>query len=239
VPTGTMNFLDGTTQIGSASLNGSGIAQFSTSALTVGTHSITAVYSGDGNFSGSTSIAVTVVVTASGFGLSAAALSPASIAPGSSAQSTITITPAGGMNPSTVNLTCSVSPAVSPAVACSVGAISVTGGTGSSMLTVSTTGPRSALAPAERGSSELVALAMLVPGLFLCGTGMSKPNRRKFFAMGFVFAVLTGCMLQTACGGSHSSASTSPETLAGKYTITVLGSAAGMQQTTSVSLTVQ
>ena len=45
--TGTVNFLDGTTQIGSAALNGTGVATFSTSALTPGTHNITAVYGGD------------------------------------------------------------------------------------------------------------------------------------------------------------------------------------------------
>lgn len=46
-PTGTVNFLDGTTQIGSSVLNATGVATFSTAALTTGPHSITAVYGGD------------------------------------------------------------------------------------------------------------------------------------------------------------------------------------------------
>jgi sugar lactone lactonase YvrE len=45
--TGTVNFFDGTTQIGSSALNGTGVAAFSTSTLTPGTHNITAVYGGD------------------------------------------------------------------------------------------------------------------------------------------------------------------------------------------------
>ena len=239
-PTGTVNFLDGTTQIGSASLNGNGVATFSTSTLAVGTHSVTAVYGGDTNFNGSTSTAASVVVTASGFSLSSSALSPASVAPGGSGQSTITITPAGGLNPSTVNLSCKVSPVVSPAVTCSSGTISVTGGTGSATLTVSTTGPHAALAPpAERGSSKLIALALLIPGLFLCGTGLKNPKRRKLLAIGVVFLVLTGCMFETACSGGTSPANTTPGTPAGTYTVTVTGSASGMQQPTSVALTVQ
>ena len=47
VPTGTVTFLDGATTLGTAPLNGSGVATFSTVTLTVGQHTITAVYSGD------------------------------------------------------------------------------------------------------------------------------------------------------------------------------------------------
>ena len=47
MPTGTVTFLDGTSPLGSAPLNGSGIATFSTAALSVGQHAIVAVYSGD------------------------------------------------------------------------------------------------------------------------------------------------------------------------------------------------
>jgi hypothetical protein len=52
-PTGTVTFLDGTTTLGSASL-ASGSAQFSTSSLATGTHNISARYSGDSNFTSST-----------------------------------------------------------------------------------------------------------------------------------------------------------------------------------------
>jgi hypothetical protein len=64
-PTGTVTFLDGTTTLGTGTLNSSGVATFSTSTstpLTVGTHSITAKYDGDSNFTGSTSTALSQVV---------------------------------------------------------------------------------------------------------------------------------------------------------------------------------
>jgi hypothetical protein len=63
-PTGTVNFLDGATVIGSGTLSATlpFTATFSTAALSVATHSITATYLGDGNFLTSTSGPVSQVV---------------------------------------------------------------------------------------------------------------------------------------------------------------------------------
>ena len=64
-PTGTVTFLDGATALGTATLNGGATAIFSTSSLAAGSHSVTASYSGDTNFTGSvTSSAITVTVQA-------------------------------------------------------------------------------------------------------------------------------------------------------------------------------
>jgi hypothetical protein len=62
--TGTISFFDGATQLGSAVAISGGMATLSTTALTQGTHSITAKYSGDGTFATSTSSAVSQVVNA-------------------------------------------------------------------------------------------------------------------------------------------------------------------------------
>lgn len=64
VPTGSVTFMDGATVLGTGTLNGSGVATFSTAALALGPHSVTAVYGGDANNAGSTSAVVTVTVTA-------------------------------------------------------------------------------------------------------------------------------------------------------------------------------
>lgn len=61
-PTGMVTFKDGTTTIGSGTLNGSGQAMFTTSSLARGGHSITAVYKGDTNFKTSTSAVLTQTV---------------------------------------------------------------------------------------------------------------------------------------------------------------------------------
>jgi hypothetical protein len=62
-PTGTVTFLDGPNQFAQGALDANGQVQVSTSTLTVGSHSITAQYSGDTNFAASTG-AVTQVVNA-------------------------------------------------------------------------------------------------------------------------------------------------------------------------------
>ena len=62
VPTGTVTFFDGSTSLGTAQLYGSGLATISISTLSVGPHTITAAYGGDGNFTLSTSAALTQTV---------------------------------------------------------------------------------------------------------------------------------------------------------------------------------
>ena len=61
-PTGTVKFLDGATELGQATLN-AGTAVFTTTTLSVGAHSITAVYGGDANYDGSTSAVLPQVIT--------------------------------------------------------------------------------------------------------------------------------------------------------------------------------
>jgi hypothetical protein len=56
-PTGTVTFREGSTTLGTGSLN-SGQAVFQTSGLSVGSHSVTATYNADSNFNASTSGAV-------------------------------------------------------------------------------------------------------------------------------------------------------------------------------------
>jgi hypothetical protein len=66
VPAGTVTFKDGTATLGTGALDGTGHATFTTSALTVASHSITAVYGGSASFNGSTSSAVTQTVNKDG-----------------------------------------------------------------------------------------------------------------------------------------------------------------------------
>ena len=61
-PTGTVTFKDGGTILGTGKIQVGGIASFSTSTLAKGSHSITATYSGDGNFIPKSSPVLTQVV---------------------------------------------------------------------------------------------------------------------------------------------------------------------------------
>jgi hypothetical protein len=62
---GTVNFMNGSTVLGSASVNSSGVATLSTASLPAGTYSLTARYVGNSSFGSSTSAAASVTVTAS------------------------------------------------------------------------------------------------------------------------------------------------------------------------------
>src|SRR6185436_16845519 len=64
-PTGTVTFKDGATTLGTGTLSAGPIftAAFTTSSLSLGSHSITAVYGSDSNFNGSTSAILARTVT--------------------------------------------------------------------------------------------------------------------------------------------------------------------------------
>ncbi|MGO9340656.1 MAG: Ig-like domain repeat protein [Terracidiphilus sp.] len=63
-PSGTVNFLNGSTVLGTGTLNSSGVSTMSTSTLAAGTYNLIAQYAGNGNFLSSISPAVSVKVTA-------------------------------------------------------------------------------------------------------------------------------------------------------------------------------
>ena len=70
IPEGTVSFYSGSTLLGTADVNSSGVATFTTTSLSAGTLSITAVYSGNAASAPSTSsemawsVATTFAVTA-------------------------------------------------------------------------------------------------------------------------------------------------------------------------------
>jgi hypothetical protein len=103
-PTGSVTFKEGATTLGTAALNGS-TASFVTSALTVGSHDITAVYAGDANFLTSTSAALTQAVLAAGVTV-ALSVSPNSSVYGQNAILTAILTATtGGAPTGTVEFT--------------------------------------------------------------------------------------------------------------------------------------
>lgn len=63
-PTGSVDFFDGTTDLGTVALDPTGVASLTTTALGVDSHSLTAQYSGDGNFEGSSAALTQTVNTA-------------------------------------------------------------------------------------------------------------------------------------------------------------------------------
>ncbi|WP_422923925.1 DUF4082 domain-containing protein [Singulisphaera sp. PoT] len=61
-PAGSVTFLDGGAPLGTVAIDGSGTATLVTSALSIGSHQITAAFAGDSTFTGSTSDVLSLVV---------------------------------------------------------------------------------------------------------------------------------------------------------------------------------
>ena len=217
-----------------------------TSALTVNTSATTPVggytvtVSGVGTATHTKVLSLTVTAAvAADFTIATSTLSPATVAPGASATSTITIGPVNGFTDA-VALTCTVAPAATRGPTCAFNPASVPGGTGTSTLTVSTTAATTAsLEPRSRG----LIYAMLLPigGLALLGTGITSGKKK-------VWGLLLGCLLFStliilpACGGSSSGGGGGggghPGTPAGVYTVTVTGTAGSLTHTATASVTV-
>ena len=64
IPTGSVSFMDGTTALGTDTLKSDGTISISTTALSVGSHTLTAQYGGDANYNPSTSAGATAMVNA-------------------------------------------------------------------------------------------------------------------------------------------------------------------------------
>lgn len=104
-PTGSVTFYDGATAIGGPVALSSGAAAFKTDSLTGGLHSITAQYSGDTNFSSSTSVPLAQTVTlATDSSAVASSLNPSIVGQSVTFTATVTNTvggsvfvPAGGV----------------------------------------------------------------------------------------------------------------------------------------------
>lgn len=239
-PTGTVTFMDGATTLGTGTL-ASGKSTYSTASLAVGTHSITAAYGGDSSNAASTSSAVSVVITAAATGDFSIALSPGSgsIAQGSSATDTVSITPSGGFNQQ-VSFACSGLPKYA---SCSFSPSTITPSGSSAATTtltiktdVSTAALERPVLPAHGESpGGTTALAFLGGAGFF---GLSLFRMRRKNGHGTTFFALAAAMILIACAvtGCGSSGTKTP---AGTYQVTVTGTAGNDTHTATYALTVQ
>jgi Bacterial Ig-like domain (group 3)/MBG domain (YGX type) len=71
LPTGTLQFMNGASPMGAPVALAAGVATYSISSLAVGSYPITAVYSGDSNYNGITSLTLTQVVNKAALNIAA------------------------------------------------------------------------------------------------------------------------------------------------------------------------
>lgn len=235
-PAGTVTFLDGTTQIGSATLDASGHATLATSSLVAGTRSITAQYTGGATFQASVSAATVVTVTVPpDFTLSAAPLT-LDVQAGRAGQVVLTATP-NGSAAQTLSVSCSGLP--SQAICNFTPSSVVLNGTAATTtLTVSTVAAVASLLPTQGGEGRGPTLAFMF--LFpLLGLGRKQSKRGGRLALLMMVALfgLASC----GGGGDSSSAPGNPGTPTGTSVIVVTAFTSGtaaVSHTISVTMNV-
>lgn len=241
-PTGTVTFNDGSTELGMGTLS-NGVATFSTSSLSVGTHIITGVYSGDSQFSGSTSPPFTQTINNSTTPLFVLSVSPTTVTvnQGNSGTATVTLTPSGGFN-QTVTFLCSGLPIYSE---CSFSPATITpdgNNTPSTIVMTVTTNVATArlLRPnLHRGGAVLAVFSLGILGLVQIRSRRDgRRTRLGRYASWMLLLVCVGlASSMVACGGSSSN--NRVLTPKGTTTVTIAGSTSGGAQTTSFTLVVQ
>src|SRR5580693_1005334 len=233
-PTGSVSFYDGTTLLGTGTL-AAGVATYTTLHLPVGALSITAVYSGDSNFSTLTSAGLSeTVMTAYTV---TAPTTPVPVAPGGAATIDITVPPLGGAYNGAVTLSATGLP---PGATATFNPPTVTpGSTGApTVLTIQlpalTAGIPAHDTPANRRGLPLAPASL---GFALFGIVLGRKRIPRLLMLVFMLAGLgVSTSLLTGCGGGFAS---TPSTPAGNYLITVTATSGAFQASTTVTLVVQ
>ncbi len=235
-PSGTVTFYDGATALGTGTLSG-GIATYTTSALSVATHSITASYPGaSGAFAASTSTALSVTITAGvapDFTISLGATTT-TVTHGNPATTSVSITPSGGFTAAT-SITCTGAPANSLCSA-NPNPISPVGlNPASTTVTLQTSVTTGALATRPRNYS----LAALPLGLF---TGLALfllPRKRRAAILIVAISITAGLLAATGCGGHTAATQSTATTAPGTYALTVTGSSGTTSHAATWTVVVQ
>ena len=237
-PTGTVSFYDGSTLLDTATLT-AGVAAYSTTALLSGTHTITAVYSGDTNFTASsTSSALTITVPSLDFTMTAAPASQSGQA-GNTFNYGLTLTPTFGTYPGTVSFAANGGP-TGAVISFGPSTLAANSGTQTVYMSVATAAGSSALQPLDIGRKLApVALAFLL--LPFAGTRRMRRHGRRFGRLiCLLLLALGGVAATTALSGCGSSPGGSSKTGGGtNYTITVTATSGTVTHTSTVTLTLQ
>ena len=211
-PTGTITFYNGTTSLEQVGLDTQGRASLSTSSLAIGTHAITASYSGDPNFTASNSgvFQETITPFIGDFTLSVAP-SALSVYTGQSGTATVTATAQGGFNYN-LALSCAGLPA---GTACNFQPATITGGNGAASLTIQTSAPQAQSSRATPATTNLKrggTVAVLACVLFFFVPRRWRRGLFLIIVLGWAATAFTGC---------GDPGSLVPGTPPGTYTITV------------------
>ena len=240
-PTGTVSFSAGSTPLETATVTNR-TAALQTSFANAGSYSVTASYEGDPNNSASISNAVSIVIVAPDFTVTALPTS-STLNPGQTATFAFTVTAVGGYT-GTVKFSCGSLPSEAT---CSFAPASLTpaNGSGSSMLTITTTSPT-----AQREPTGLIfpwlptSGGLALAGMFCIVFAPRRTQRWNRYFHGISGALLLAALYLPflGCGGGGGNTlPQNPGTPQGSYSIpiTISDSAGAQQHTAMLNLMVQ
>jgi polygalacturonase/sugar lactone lactonase YvrE len=259
-PTGSVAFMDGSTLLGTGTITG-GVASLTTASLAVGSHSITAIYSGDANFLSLTSSQLTQLIEDFSLSVNSAATSTLTLLPGGTGTFTLTLGPSGASTfPSAVTLSLSGLP---PGATYTFSPSTLAAGAGTTTVTltiqlpqsvglaspmridgkavkIETSGAAPLTAQRDRGRQIRYKLPLALAMLLLPFARRLRRGGRRL-RRGIALIVVAGAAVATIAGlgGCGSSGSgffaQAPQT----YTLTVTGTSGSLSRSTNLTLTVE
>jgi hypothetical protein len=230
-PTGTVSFLDNGTPLGTGTLS-NGPTSYTTTSLSVGTHVITAIYSGDVNFSSSTASGTsgtnTVLITPLDFSIQLTSQATVEGTYGSTRTFTFHLAPIGGTYPGVVQLSASPTGPILATYTFSPNTIGKVAGPMDVTLTVAT----QKLASSESPKGWPNRISPISLGLFLLPLLSLRYSRRSAGKLSRILTYsalllmsLGGIGTMTGCGSGYNDHN---------YPITITATSNGIQHTVSV-----
>jgi hypothetical protein len=231
-PLGTISFLDGTTLLGTANLSSLGVAIFSTSTLSVGSHSLTAVYSGNTAFAASNSSPLALTVNnASPVYTVAAPQTPFSVMQGGSVEITVDVAPTGDPFNNVVIMSATNLP---PGATASFMPPTVIPGSSGTTTKMKVQTAKEAARSVRSGIETTFASCIVLFGFCLI-SGKRKVRRLLPAGQTVFFLLLVVALGLTACNGGFAGKPSQPQT----FVITVTGTSGSLHPFTTVTLIVE
>jgi hypothetical protein len=232
VPAGTLSFFDGTTLLSTGTLSG-GVATVVVSTLAVGTHSITAAYSGDSNFVTLTSAVISQTVA--DFGVTAPATATGAL--GGTATYSLTFTPVGATTfPAAVSLTASGLPT---GATYTLTPSSIASGASATNVTMTIQVPKQLAAlDHSKGFGPGLATVTLALLLLPLSRRMRRSGNRLRRLMAVALLLLAGAgALSAVTGCGYSTGYFGQQ--GGSFAVTVTGTSGALTHSATTTLTVQ
>lgn len=241
IPTGSVNFYDNGVLLNTPAVLAGGVATLATAALSPQvSHTITASYSGDGNFTASrstASAATTITLAPLDFTMTVTGPSKLTIAPGQKAGYQVRVTPDYGSYAGTISFAAAGLPP-GATVAFSPSTIAANGGPQTITVTIRTAAITALLHREPPMSHGYKAAPTALGFLLLLGGGTLRKRGkvlRGLLGVLVLIGAVGGAMTISGCGAGTGFFTQAPQ----NYTVTITATTGNLQHTSTITLSVQ